>query len=137
MKNKFFLIFFSLISLFLFSSNTVLTKINPEYVSFGEVYSENTNVIYKTFASYLKESFSYKWSESYFNAEVKTMLSNITRELSEMLPVKSVVFSKINDEKNNKSFMFIAENNEGKKYVSSVVLDDSLKIIALDIKRSY
>lgn len=129
------LIFLCFTSFCLFATDTVLSRINPEYSLFGEVYSENSNEVFSTFSTYLKQDFSLDWCENYFNSDVKKMLSRTTGELSQMLPSKYVVYSLLNDEKDIKSFMFLAENNNKKRFVGSVVLDDNLKIIALDIKR--
>lgn len=135
-KNFFIiLIFLCFVPCCLFAADSVFSRVNPEYSLLGEVYSENSNEVFTTFSSYLKQEFSFGWCENYFHSDVKKMLSKITSELSEMLPVKNVVFLKFNDEKYNKSFMFVAENNNKTIFIGSVVLDENLKILALDIKR--
>ena len=91
----------------------------------------------KYFSTEMKKDFNFEWTENNFSPNVRVMLSRITPYLSEIMPIKNIVFSKPESEDDRVSFSFILTASNDALYEGSAVVEtkDGNKIVAISVDK--
>lgn len=112
-------------------------RLHAVYKDFGTLNDPNSNSALVEFSRALQSDFSFEWCEKYFDPSVKTILSEITGDLSEIMPAKSVAFSSLRINDMNVSFRFIMKTkNDEFKQGAAVMNSKENKILALSFDKT-
>ncbi len=119
------------------SASSIASKLYPTYKGFGTIVGEDFHPVLKYFSTEMKKDFNFEWTENNFSPNVRVMLSRITPYLSEIMPIKNIVFSKPESEDDRVSFSFILTASNDALYEGSAVVEtkDSNKIVAISVDK--
>ena len=117
------------------ASSSIPEKLNPIYKGFGSIVSEDSSDKLKYFALELKKTFSFEWTEDNFEENVKVMLSKVTPFLSDIMPIKTIVFSKPIEDEDTISFSFMLTAKDDRTHSGAAVIEnkDDPKILAFTL----
>lgn len=119
------------------SAAATKARLYATYKGFGTLNDPMSNSALVVFDEALKSDFSFEWCEKYFDPSVKSILSAITGDLSNIMPVKNIAFSDLRINDLNVSFRFILRSkNDEFKQGAAVMTSKDNKILAVSFDKS-